>query len=136
VIGLEVRLPEVPVQESVIVGLFSVTEHEFVLVDDHVIVEVSPERTIDPFAVMERFGLSTVMVTDAWPPFEQMTENCVVDDGLTFVEPDVAPPVEKFTPELLVDAEHDQVSVVLPPEFMVVGFPVKVGGVGGGGGVL
>jgi hypothetical protein len=54
----------------------------------------------------------------------------VVEDGDTDAEPEVVPPVEKLTPELLLDAAQDHERVVLSPELIVVGLPASVGGVG------
>ena len=49
----------------------------------------------------------------------------VVWVGETFTEPEVAPPVEKFTPEQVVALVEDQERVELCPLVIETGFAVK-----------
>jgi len=116
-IGLVVWVPEVPLQESVISKLFSDTEQLFTLVAVHVTDEVLPDCNSAGVALIESSGLSTVIVIDPWPPFEHMIVYVVSLVGVTSTEPDVAPPVEKFTPALEEELTQVHESVAELPEF-------------------
>jgi len=89
-------------------------------VADHVIKDSLPERTCVGSAVISNTGCNTVTSTDDRPPFEQTTVYVVVSRGLIETEPDAAPPVLKFNPELLSESTHANDIVTAPPSFIVM----------------
>jgi len=141
VMGLDVCVPDNPLHASVKSGLSSDTSQLLVAVVVHSMTDVSPIRKSDGVAVMVSSGYRTVTVTVPCPPFEHRSVYKVVVVGVTSAEPDTAPPVEKFDPELEDESAHDQVRVAGFPLMIEILFPeppaplpLKVGGVGGGGG--
>ena len=115
------------------------------LLVDHVIVELSPERTRAGYAEIVSVALLTVTFTVACPPLSEHTRvYSVLPEGVTSTDPEGAPPVEKFPPSALAELQdHSRVTgvlgrmlrfCVLLPEQLPVHVPLNVGGGGGGGG--
>ncbi|MEX1120316.1 MAG: hypothetical protein WEB94_01020 [Candidatus Paceibacterota bacterium] len=124
-IALEISVPEVPLQASVILELFSDTAQ--LLTDDalHVISVVSPDCSNVGPAVIEMSGLNILALTVACPPFEHTTVYVVSLTGTNVVEPETPPPVEKLTPALEELGEaHSHASSIESPSFTEILDPV------------
>gem|GEM_PF-3813375 len=117
IIGLEGCEPERPVAKNPFVP---VTLQLSTFVADHVIKDSLPDLICIGSAVISSTGCSTVTSTDDRPPFEHTTVNVVESRGLIETEPSAAPPVLKFSPELLVELTHANDIVTAPPSFIVM----------------